>query len=123
MRTKDEQKPPADEGPVERRVRPREKPLPGGLRLTVTERCELYDWRDACVAEAEAAGRMAGVHSAHEQTALIVREIELMHWMPRALGRWDETDVAHAEGFNKAKAEALRVLRLAVQGEIDAWKV
>jgi len=48
-------------------------PLPGGLRLTVTERCELYDWRDACVAEAETAARMAGVHSVQEQTAVIVR--------------------------------------------------
>lgn len=26
--------------------------LPGGIPLTLTERCELYDWRDECVAEA-----------------------------------------------------------------------
>lgn len=26
--------------------------LPGGIQLTLTERCELYDWRDECVAEA-----------------------------------------------------------------------
>jgi hypothetical protein len=58
---------------VDQPVRPREVPLPGGLRLTVTERCELYDWRDACVAEAETAARMAGVHSVQEQTAVIVR--------------------------------------------------
>ncbi len=31
---------------------PKKIPLPGGIRLTVTERCELYDWRDECVAEA-----------------------------------------------------------------------
>ena len=35
------------------------------------------------------------------------RAIEALHWMPRVPGRWDETDVAHAEGFNKAKAEAI----------------
>ena len=64
---------PAGLGPVDQPVRPREVPLPGGLRLTVTERCELYDWRDACVAEAETAARMAGVHSVQEQTAVIVR--------------------------------------------------
>jgi len=23
--------------------------LPGGIRLTVVERCELYGWKDACV--------------------------------------------------------------------------
>ena len=39
----------------------------------MTERFELYDWRDACVAEAETAARMAGVHSVQEQTAVIVR--------------------------------------------------
>ena len=59
----------AGASPVDQPVRPREVPLPGGLRLTVTERCELYDWRDACVAEAETAARMAGVHSVQEQTA------------------------------------------------------
>ena len=64
---------PAGASPVDQPVRPREVPLPGGLRLTVTERCELYDWRDACVAEAETAARMAGVHSVQEQTAVIVR--------------------------------------------------
>lgn len=63
----------AGASPVDQPVRPREVPLPGGLRLTVTERCELYDWRDACVAEAETAARMAGVHSVQEQTAVIVR--------------------------------------------------
>jgi hypothetical protein len=61
----------AGASPVDQPVRP--VPLPGGLRLTVTERCELYDWRDACVAEAETAARMAGVHSVQEQTAVIVR--------------------------------------------------
>ena len=66
-------KPLAGASPVDQPVRPREVPLPGGLRLTVTERCELYDWRDACVAEAETAARMAGVHSVQEQTAVIVR--------------------------------------------------
>lgn len=58
---------------VDRGVRPREIPLPGGLRLTVTERCELYDWRDECVDAAEAAARMEGVRSVQEQTAVIVR--------------------------------------------------
>jgi hypothetical protein len=38
------------------------------------------------------------------------RAIEGLYWMPRVPGRWDETDVAHAEGFNKAKADALRAL-------------
>ena len=38
------------------------------------------------------------------------RAIEGLYWMPRVDGRWDETDVAHAEGFNKAKAEALAAL-------------
>jgi hypothetical protein len=38
------------------------------------------------------------------------RAIEGLHWMPRVDGRWDETDVAHAEGFKKAKAEALAAL-------------
>ena len=45
--------------------------------MTVTERCELYDWRDACVAEAETAARMAGVHSVQEQTAVIVRAAQV----------------------------------------------
>lgn len=39
------------------------------------------------------------------------RAIEVLHWVPRVEGRWDETDVAHAEGFNKAKTEALQALR------------
>lgn len=54
---------------VDRRVRP----IPGGLRLTVTERCELYDWRDECVKEAEEAARRDGIRSVQEQTAVIVR--------------------------------------------------
>jgi hypothetical protein len=39
-----------------------------------------------------------------------MRKIEALYWMPRVQGRWDETDVAHAEGFSKAKAEALAAL-------------
>ena len=88
---------PAGASPVDQPVRPREVPLPGGLRLTVTERCELYDWRDACVAEAETAARMAGVRSVQEQTAVIVRAaLELRESI---------------EGETPFTAEALRAFR------------
>jgi len=48
----------------------RARPLPGGMRLTLTERCELYDWKDACIAEevarAVAAEREAAAERAGE---------------------------------------------------------
>ena len=88
---------PAGAGPVDQPVRPRNVPLPGGLRLTMTERCELYDWRDACVAEATTAARMAGVHSVQEQTAVIVRAaLELLEGI---------------EGETPFTAEALRAFK------------
>ena len=30
------------------------RPMPGGIRLTVVERCEIEDWCHACVVDAEA---------------------------------------------------------------------
>lgn len=73
-------------------------------------------WRVAC----EVAGMApnSGMVAVHSRTVLAVqaerercmRALEALHWMPRVDGRWDETDVAHAEGFNKAKAEALAAL-------------
>ena len=41
---------------------------------------------------------------------MCLREIKSLHWTPRVHGRWDGTDVAHAEGFNMAKTKALLVL-------------
>lgn len=41
-----------NEGPLDRRVVRLAMAMPGGIRLTVTERCEIDDWCHACAAAA-----------------------------------------------------------------------
>ena len=107
---------------VDRGVRPREVPLPGGLRLTVTERCELYDWRDECIAEAEAAARSAledecnrtdslltilglpAERCRSEGGRLIPRKVLTLMGEIRARAYWPHFD----EWWNSAAADSLR---------------
>jgi hypothetical protein len=49
-------------------------------------------------------------HIERERTRY-VEAVGLLHWMPRVQGRWDETDVAHAEGFVEGKKAALAAIR------------
>lgn len=71
----------AANGRVDRNVRA----LPGGIRLTVTERCELGDWKDACVADdVERALAVERQHLADRVRA------EAQHW--KAEGQTDTRD-------------------------------
>jgi hypothetical protein len=128
-----EQNTPAVLGPVERMVRPwkwavREPGVAGmwvGRDSSVEARSTADEWADdgfepEVVPLYDQAALDAAVAAERERC---VREIELMHWMPRAPGRWDETDVAHAEGFNNAKAKALLALRTAAQGDDHAGEM
>lgn len=85
----------------------------GNIIGTPEETRAALDLKDAEIERLRA--RVLELEAVHEDASGAVlterercaREVGLLAWMPRVSGRWNETDVAHAEGFNKAKAEAL----------------
>jgi hypothetical protein len=63
----------------------------------------------ARIAELEA--KLAASEAARKEAEKdAVKRVSHIYWTPRVVGRWNSEDVAHAEGFNQAKDEAIAAI-------------